>query len=1484
MSPGRRKPASRTPAEPVPGLSRGSLPPEPAAALAGAHASSSPSSPIRRLLRRVRGGRVPARRSASPWRRLALLPALALLLGALGLFAAAPAQAQNTVTLWSAMLDVQNYDYTRAHFGHIVGRGCTEPRFVSTTYRCRGALTDDSFSYGGQTYRVAVLQSTSYLFSGTRRNQIDIALDRNIPAAFAQRATLVVGSTRWSLADGAVGGFSVYRNGVEDASPSENGYSWLGSLPASGRVRVSLEMPAPSVPYVDPGAGRNTVWSSTLTADEDGVFLGCDRTATQENCSVALTDDDFVYEGLTYRVQALYYASNTKRIFLRTTPAAQSRLAGLELHLGGTRLTVGSAPAGTFRWDNVNAQWSDGQQVGLRLTAPDPSPALSASGPALSASGAPREGAAPVTVTVTLPEPALDGGVNVTVNLGGTATWGEDYRTPVPAGPEYDDYRRPVRNEGKGWFGRTSSETVQAANLLHIPSGSRSASFEIHVVDDPHEDSGETIDIGVRADHAGIQYTGGQVENCPTCSRRTSLLTYMGAAELTLRITNHEDAETEAARLAAEAAAEAEKQRLAAARAAAGGPLSGLALSAGSQAVALVPAFSPNVLSYRAEVPAGTAGVSLAPSWGAEAALGGSPSVVLLSSGGATILAQTQVHASGTAAALALSPSGPTGLEVTVIEPDGSGKPRQGTTTTYRIEVAGAAAPQTAAAGGPLSGLALTAGSEAVALVPAFSPGVTSYRAEVPAGTREVSLEPSWGAAAAPTVWARSRRPAPHLTLLSRQRVHGSGTAAALPLSPDGPTRLEVTVLQPGLTTTDYRIEVTEAQVQAQVPEEQTPPEEEAQTVTVAFGKVPAEHDGRTAFALDVQSGSKPAPEAFTVTAGTVTGVEPLDPVLWRVRVAPSSWKDVKIALGEASAKVRGPARIRVADARAKEGKDASLDFAVTLSRAASHEVSVDYATKDGTAAAGADYTAASGTLTFAPGETAKTVSVALLDDSHDEGKETFSLTLSNPQGAYLRKMHREAKGVIRNDDPLQAMWLSRFGRTAAENVVEAVGARIGGGAAAGVVLGGHSLTGGKAEREAIESRLAEALLKERDARLGRGEEMPAPSVREVSMSDLLLASSFHMASAENMDAGSRWSLWGRGARSSFEGAGGGLSLEGDVTTATVGFDYERSRWLVGVALSRSSGDGSYKMGGACDTGCAGEVESTLTGVWPYARYRVSGSFSLWGVVGLGSGGMTLTPGGAESMDADLDMGVAAGGARGVLLPARAPGGFELALRADVLVTDTRSDAAAGLAETEAGTSRVRLALEGSRSYKMGDAVLTPSVEIGFRNDSGDAETGGGVEAGGGLRWSSGALTAEVRARGLISHNEGGYEEWGVSASVGYAPGSDGRGLTLRAGSSWGAAAGGAERLWSRAGGSFAGGAFDPVAGFDAEAGWGLDAWGGLLTPYTGFTLTGSGETYRAGGRFRLAESLTMSLEGDLRERDGGASVHGVALRGSMRW
>ncbi len=76
--------------------------------------------------------------------------------------------------------------------------------------------------------------------------------------------------------------------------------------------------------------------------------------------------------------------------------------------------------------------------------------------------------------------------------------------------------------------------------------------------------------------------------------------------------------------------------------------------------------------------------------------------------------------------------------------------------------------------------------------------------------------------------------------------------------------------------------------------------------------------------------------------------------------------------------------------------------FTVKLSAASSSAVTVDYATVDGTAKAGSDYTATSGKLTFAAGETAKTVTVKVLSDSVTEGNETFGLKISNPTAATI--------------------------------------------------------------------------------------------------------------------------------------------------------------------------------------------------------------------------------------------------------------------------------------------------------------------------------------------------------------------------------------------------------------------------------------------------------------------------------------------------
>lgn len=73
-----------------------------------------------------------------------------------------------------------------------------------------------------------------------------------------------------------------------------------------------------------------------------------------------------------------------------------------------------------------------------------------------------------------------------------------------------------------------------------------------------------------------------------------------------------------------------------------------------------------------------------------------------------------------------------------------------------------------------------------------------------------------------------------------------------------------------------------------------------------------------------------------------------------------------------------------------------ALQFTVTLSQPPGEVVTVDYATSDGTATAGNDYTAASGQLSFAPTETSKTFNVTVNGDYYDEANETFFVTLSN--------------------------------------------------------------------------------------------------------------------------------------------------------------------------------------------------------------------------------------------------------------------------------------------------------------------------------------------------------------------------------------------------------------------------------------------------------------------------------------------------------
>ena len=115
-------------------------------------------------------------------------------------------------------------------------------------------------------------------------------------------------------------------------------------------------------------------------------------------------------------------------------------------------------------------------------------------------------------------------------------------------------------------------------------------------------------------------------------------------------------------------------------------------------------------------------------------------------------------------------------------------------------------------------------------------------------------------------------------------------------------------------------------------------------------------------------------------------------------------------------------AALSVGDVTVSEGDAGQTDatFAVSLSAPSSQAATVDFATVDGAAAAPGDYAATSGTVQFAPGDTTKSVTVAVNGDRLDEPDETFKIKLTNPTNATIDDATGE--GTITDDDPPPAV------------------------------------------------------------------------------------------------------------------------------------------------------------------------------------------------------------------------------------------------------------------------------------------------------------------------------------------------------------------------------------------------------------------------------------------------------------------------------
>ena len=609
-------------------------------------------------------------------------------------------------------------------------------------------------------------------------------------------------------------------------------------------------------------------------------------------------------------------------------------------------------------------------------------------------------------------------------------------------------------------------------------------------------------------------------------------------------------------------------------------------------------------------------------------------------------------------------------------------------------------------------------------------------------------------------------------------------------------------------------------------------------------------------------------------------------------------------------------AGLRVHGASVREAPGAKLAFKITLSPHSEAPVTVDYQTGDDPfnepkAIAGEDYVVTSGTLTFDPGETQKTVEVEVLADDHDESFETMRLFLSNAQGARIDDA--SGLGVIKNTGPIPKAWLARFGRTVAEQVLGAVESRMRAARQPGIemTLAGQRAGGGQGPARASDKTagLSDWLRVESDPAWPDRDSPKSLTSRGVTQGELLSGTSFAVT-AETGQHGYA-TLWGRGAVTRFEGREGDLTLDGEVSSAMVGVDWARENWTAGLIVSRSAGDGGY-VGHS-----KGRVEATLTGLYPWGRLALSERVDAWGAAGYGTGELSVTPkkpGTDEdgaTVRTDLHLRMAAAGLRGNLLDGGRDG-LTLTGKTDALIVQTASDAArgpdgGGLAAARASVTRLRLGLEGSLPVSLsGGASLTPSVEIGVRHDGGDAETGFGIDFGGGIAWSDpkSGLSAELRGRGLLTHDARGFRERGFSGSLAWDPTPSSQSgpkltLTQTVGAS---ASGGADALLARGTLAGLGASSGPEASdtadllsrrLDIKFGYGLAAGGGRFAsiPEIGFGLSDTGRDFSLGWRLAGDRSggggaFQLSAEARRHETDGGnrPPEHGIGVRLSARW
>ena len=584
-----------------------------------------------------------------------------------------------------------------------------------------------------------------------------------------------------------------------------------------------------------------------------------------------------------------------------------------------------------------------------------------------------------------------------------------------------------------------------------------------------------------------------------------------------------------------------------------------------------------------------------------------------------------------------------------------------------------------------------------------------------------------------------------------------------------------------------------------------------------------------------------------------------------------------------------------------------NLTFTVTLTPASFEQATVNYAdTGTGTAEAGVDYRSiAGGTLTFAAGETSKTIDVSVIGDVLSEQDETVVLVLSDPNPSYTIEEARGTGTIADNDasvlDEVDTEIVAEVAREVTTSVVTAVGNRIAsvvGGAAIAPPVGLPPVsvppTGGFAdggllsilERSARHSRERERGLERSEMSLYRSLDgasfVYTPSLAALGANGSADASGGMLAGAPT--------VWGSVDYRKLSGGGAdALQWDGELASVNIGTDtMVDAGVLVGLAAGVSKGSFGYQ---GSTGGTSGVVKVRVKSLNPYIGWSVSESASLWAAVGYGKGKVNYNDGATGEAASKMSIASAALGGRYRLHS------NDAALCSCLIQVDLKGEAW-GLQTRVDGDERrpmgsksrahgVRVAIERLQSSALeSGASLTLSGEAGLRWDGGDGDTGTGIEMGGTAEYRNPATRMKLVATGraLLDH-ESDRKEWGAGLTAGYRLDSRETGLTYSSSLSHGQPESGVDSLWDSRVASRTSEDKELTTRLDAEVGYRMFGTSGLHTPYVGIGVEeGSKRDYRIGMRYASESELSSGLEFERREADGKQPDHRVMLTGQTDW